>query len=432
MAARDELWEPEELEPTELSTDSFGNFLEVGTDKLAVKYVGQGHHENDVGAIQSNNPVPIRRLLYYFEVSIEDAGRNQRIGVGFADRSFKLSRCPGWETNSYGYHGHDGSKYNGSSRGEIYGPKFTTGDIVGAGIHLEEQTVFFTKNGELLGTAFPLDEGTGQALYPTVGLHSMNAKVVVNFGAKPFKFNLAGMIEMERAKLANDISSISMPWSYWHLLVREYLLHHGYSATVKALDKESNPSDAMELASCEAPPRAENGKNSRKMKEKGAPNGVGANRSMSNGETSADTGQPEHKGGCSLSSASGASKLAQMRSGLALDQRGRVRQLLLEGKIDQAIEFLDHEFPGVLTNEDGSSSSTMAFLQCQKFVELVRVGELDNALEYARKMLVHLRDRASEQEHLQEIIALLAYENIEQSPLAPLLSVAQRYGRSGT
>eukprot|EP00958_Prasinococcus_capsulatus_P004156 scaffold388_cov380-Prasinococcus_capsulatus_cf.AAC.13 len=101
------------------------------------------------------------------------------------------------------------------------------GDIVGAGIHLEEQTVFFTKNGELLGTAFPLDEGTGQALYPTVGLHSMNAKVVVNFGAKPFKFNLAGMIEMERAKLANDISSISMPWSYWHLLVREYLLHHG-------------------------------------------------------------------------------------------------------------------------------------------------------------------------------------------------------------
>ena len=75
---------------------------------------------------------------------------------------------------------------------------------------------------------------------------------------------------------------------------------------------------------------------------------------------------------------------------------------------------------------DGENSSTMAFLQCQKFVELVAEGELDRALEYAREILVHLLDRPEEKSHLEEVIALLAYEDIEQSPVAPLLSISQR------
>lgn len=49
-----------------------------------------------------------------------------------------------WEPNSYGYHGDDGRKYCANGKGEEYGPKFTAGDTIGAGIHMAKQEIFFT------------------------------------------------------------------------------------------------------------------------------------------------------------------------------------------------------------------------------------------------------------------------------------------------
>lgn len=52
-------------------------------------------------------------------------------------------RCR-WEAGSYGYHGDDGRKYSSSGMGEEYGPVFGSGDVIGAGLHLETQELFFT------------------------------------------------------------------------------------------------------------------------------------------------------------------------------------------------------------------------------------------------------------------------------------------------
>jgi hypothetical protein len=52
--------------------------------------------------------------------------------------------CQRWEANSYGYHGDDGKKFAASGVGEEYGPKFGAGDVVGAGLHLDKQEMFFT------------------------------------------------------------------------------------------------------------------------------------------------------------------------------------------------------------------------------------------------------------------------------------------------
>ena len=50
-----------------------------------------------------------------------------------------------WEPNSYGYHGDDGKKFHASGQGEVYANKmFSTGDVVGAGVHLERKEIFFT------------------------------------------------------------------------------------------------------------------------------------------------------------------------------------------------------------------------------------------------------------------------------------------------
>lgn len=62
-----------------------------------------------------------------------------------------LSRVPGWEPESWGYHGDDGNSFAAQNVGKHYGPTFTTGDTIGCGINFRIGTAFFTKNGVALG-----------------------------------------------------------------------------------------------------------------------------------------------------------------------------------------------------------------------------------------------------------------------------------------
>lgn len=49
-----------------------------------------------------------------------------------------------WEASSCGYHGDDGYLYRGQGKGEPFGPTFTSGDKIGAGINYVSQEFFFT------------------------------------------------------------------------------------------------------------------------------------------------------------------------------------------------------------------------------------------------------------------------------------------------
>ena len=63
-------------------------------------------------------------------------------------------RLPGWDKQSYGYHGDDGHSFCSSGTGQAYGPTFTTGDVIGCGLNLIDGSCFYTKNGIHLGAAF--------------------------------------------------------------------------------------------------------------------------------------------------------------------------------------------------------------------------------------------------------------------------------------
>ncbi len=73
------------------------------------------------------------------------------IGVGFSGPKVALSRIPGWEPESFAYHGDDGQIFNNTTSGKPYGPKFGTLDVIGCGINFRTNTAFFTKNGHMLG-----------------------------------------------------------------------------------------------------------------------------------------------------------------------------------------------------------------------------------------------------------------------------------------
>lgn len=101
---------------------------------------------------------------------------------------------PGWEQDSYGWHGDDGKLFSGdgvTSTSDSYGPPFGPGDVVGCGLDYTNGAVFFTLNGQYMGVAF---ENASGGLYPVVGLDALSM-ITFNFGAnpaKPFVFDLLG------------------------------------------------------------------------------------------------------------------------------------------------------------------------------------------------------------------------------------------------
>ena len=139
---------------------------------------------------------------------------------------------PGKELGSYGYQGDDGRKFEDNQQGEAYGPKFGADDVVGCGLHFGTREIFFTKNGQHLGVAF---RSISHAYYPTVGLHSEGEAATLNFGSQPFMFPIATLIREEESKFSNSISRLHVEGSALHELVRQYLLHHGHTATLAFL-----------------------------------------------------------------------------------------------------------------------------------------------------------------------------------------------------
>lgn len=129
--------------------------------------------------------------VYSFEGSFEC------VAVGLATKPFlKHKRLPGWDSESYGYHGDDGAIFHGRGRQlSTFGPKFGFHDVIGCGLNHQDRSIFFTLNGRLLGTAFA-SVAADVELYPTVGIDA-NCSIQFNFGMKPFKFDLLDMLEQQ-------------------------------------------------------------------------------------------------------------------------------------------------------------------------------------------------------------------------------------------
>ncbi|VEN44987.1 unnamed protein product [Callosobruchus maculatus] len=159
------------------------------------------------------------------------------MGIGLSAQGVNMNRLPGWEKQSYGYHGDDGHSFCSSGTGQPYGPTFTTGDVIGCGVNLIDNTCFYTKNGHHLGTAFT---DLPPNLYPTVGLQTPGEVVDANFGQEPFVFDIEDMMRELRSRTRVEINDYPVPGSRgeWQAILNKmvstYLIHHGYCNTAEA------------------------------------------------------------------------------------------------------------------------------------------------------------------------------------------------------
>ena len=144
---------------------------------------------HNAGSVKSSRPIPQTCNIYYFEMKILDGKDDVPIAIGLTTDSFNLKRMPGWDKLTIGYHGDDGKLFYQNQKGNTYGPTFGKGDVVGCGVYLGNNTVFFTKNGRSYGVA--TKHLPDQEWYPTIGLRGENTKVEVNFGGKQFMYPLS-------------------------------------------------------------------------------------------------------------------------------------------------------------------------------------------------------------------------------------------------
>ncbi|KAK5974749.1 ran-binding protein 9 [Trichostrongylus colubriformis] len=210
------------------------HFLDISHNSLRVSYKGNGkQQQKDAASTRADYPIPPQCGVYYFEITIV-RGLKGCMGVGVCGKSVNLNRLPGWDRDSYGYHGDDGNFFSSSGNGVSYGPKFTSGDVIGCGVNLVNKTIFFTKNGVHLGIASReltrIDD-----LYPTIGLQTTGEVVDANFGQRPFRFDIRPEMEAARAKVANEILSIQLPpekTDWMNKLVSSWMACEGYSKSM--------------------------------------------------------------------------------------------------------------------------------------------------------------------------------------------------------
>jgi Ran-binding protein 9/10 len=222
--------------------------LDITNGGLDVRYSGAASKADiEAASVRADYPMSPACGIYYFEVTVNSKTKDSAIAIGFSTAEASLERLPGWETHSWGYHGDDGKMFSGEHSGRSYGPTFSANDVVGCGINFNTGQAFFTLNGRDLEVCFrDLREIRP---YPTVGMKKYSgASVSVNFGQRPFVFDINEKMNREERQIYAEISRHKadklVPGlnedSLIHKLVLQYLSHDGYVETAAAFAQEVN------------------------------------------------------------------------------------------------------------------------------------------------------------------------------------------------
>ncbi|KAI9460184.1 SPRY-domain-containing protein [Lactarius psammicola] len=344
--------------PTRWSEQDRHPYLSVSADGKELTYHGgnfqNGGSGDNAGMVRTNHPIPPACGIYYYEIEILSKAQKAHISIGFTAGDTRLNKLPGWEKNSWGYHGDDGYSFSAEKAGNTYGPTFGGGDIIGAGIDFSQNRAFFTKNGTLIGMVFD-HVACDVQVFPSVGLRHSAESVRVNFGHAPFKYDIDDHVQQRRDAVW---ASIQCKPLNWHILdsardttgihasregadgasptstedegrgeaarlVLNYLIHHGYAKTAEALQTQLARIPTPSVPDADSP-------------------------MMMLADHEKESGEPS-----------------------MLEQRLSIVRSVRQGDIEDALNELGERFPDVLARDGGMIRLK---LRCRQFVELVNAA----------------------------------------------------------
>ncbi|EKG18516.1 hypothetical protein MPH_04318 [Macrophomina phaseolina MS6] len=314
--------EKERMWPTRWNEEDRSPGLELLRDGLDVKCGSVSKTHDEALSVRADNPMPRQCGIYYFEVTVVGKGKEGLIGIGFSGAKVALHRLPGWEPDSWGYHGDDGFSFCSTSAGKSYGPKFSMNDVIGCGVNFRTNTAFFTKNGVHLGVAFR-NIPDSLELYPALGVKKNGEHLRANFGQEPFVFDIDSEYKREQWTIQHEINNTSVAslkpaadeTALVHELIAQYLAHDGYVETARAFAAE--------------------------VREE-------SNALASSATTNVKDLEPEED--------------------LDAISRQKIRAAILDGDIDKALKLTNAYYPDVL-----SDNPNIYFkLRCRKFIEMIR------------------------------------------------------------
>ena len=221
--------------------------LDLSQEGTVLKYNGAAtKSEMEATAVRADYPMSPQCGVYYYEITIDQkSSREGMVAIGFSTHKASLERLPGWETESWAYHGDDGKIFCGESTAKEYAEGFGVKDVVGCGINFLTGHAFFAKNGKYLDTAFR--DLKDLKAFPAIGLKKHTGTLIsVNFGQHPFVFDIDDYVKKQERIVQVDIAatgvtSLQPPLDEGNLLqalVAHYLSHDGYVETAKAFGAE--------------------------------------------------------------------------------------------------------------------------------------------------------------------------------------------------
>jgi hypothetical protein len=415
-------------------------------------YIGKGLSQSDIVCIQSTvpaKPISAACSIYYYEVEVVNAGARAQIYVGLTDKTYEIGKPPGTIKRSFALR-LDGKLYKESSQGETFCPGFSSGDIVGCGLDFEKDEIFFTRNGSLVGTTIKVPY---KEYFATLAMNSPKEAIRINFGPKPFRYDLDDRAQRAAADQRVVISTQEVSPIQLQEIVHFYLMRMGYTATLDEFDLATGIDIEQKLLTSSKKRRKLSDLISPSVSNECAQCGGSCSASLCDNcilamlrdaEVDMKPTLSEPKKGIRragsfdwgvlfLKSGDDTETSARSQPASSVDVlnhkiRGEVRAGIMKGEIGVVINILQHSFPALFSQRDSLSIPTLFVL---RFVELVLENKQALALEFARSSLIRFRyhripsaDGSSFQ--VRYVMGLLCYAEPENSPLNFLMTLEQR------
>ena len=129
--------------------------------------------------------------------------------MGLSDYKVKLNRLPGWDENSYGYHGDDGNIFCESEDPAFETEKpFQSGYPIGVLLDFNMATLTFTRNKTDVQRIQLQSHHMSQNFYPCVGISSPGAVVRLTMPIGSGRFYLGFLSHWDHTNILYFLSKM--------------------------------------------------------------------------------------------------------------------------------------------------------------------------------------------------------------------------------